>query len=133
MCSNERRQRPLKVYRILRIKEYLNLISRPVFRSIRHNSRGISNRTTQKPRRMASSKVHVSTSEIGNGRVSSPKMLPKQGVLKTKGQEKSDVKLCQDSVRKAKGISSTAHNKAADPEDDLLRLRKIKLQLENSS
>ena len=35
------------------------------------------------------------------------------------------------SVRKAKGISSTAHNKAADPEDDILRLRKRKLQLEN--
>ena len=61
------------------------------------------------------------------------KMLLKQGVLKTKGQEKSDVKLCQDSVRKAKGISSTAHNKAADLEDDILSLRKIKLQLENSS
>ena len=58
-------------------------------------------------------------------------MLPKQGVLKTKGQEKSDIKLCQDSVRKARGISSTTHNKAADLEDDILRLRKIKLQLEN--
>ena len=35
------------------------------------------------------------------------------------------------SVRKDKGISSTAHNKAADLEDDILHLRKRKLQLEN--
>ena len=34
------------------------------------------------------------------------------------------------SVRKAKGISSTAHNKAADLEDDRLRLRKKKTPTE---
>ena len=104
-----------------------------LFRSKRHNSRGISNRTTQKPRRMTSSEVQVSTAETGNGMGGSPKMLPKHAVLKTKGQEKSDVKLCQASVRKAKGITSPTRNKAADLEDNILRFRKlenIELRLE---
>ena len=35
------------------------------------------------------------------------------------------------SVRKAKGISLTAHNKAADLEDDILHFTKRKLQLES--
>ena len=45
------------------------------------------------------SEVQISTAETGNGRGGSPKMLPKQAVLKTKGQEKSDVRLCHQLER----------------------------------
>ena len=45
------------------------------------------------------SEVQVSTAETGNGRGGSPKKLPKQAVLKTKGQEKSDVRLCHQLER----------------------------------
>ena len=45
------------------------------------------------------SEVQVSTAETSNGRGGSPKMLHKQAVLKTKGQEKSDVRLCHQLER----------------------------------
>ena len=45
------------------------------------------------------SEVQVSTAETGNGRGGSPKMLPKSAILKTKGQEKSEVRLCHQLER----------------------------------
>ena len=45
------------------------------------------------------SEVQVSAAETGNGRGGSPKMLSKHTVLKTKGQEKSDVRLCHQLER----------------------------------